>query len=237
MNHPALYLIPAPLGDTPPSQVLPADHIETVRRLSCFIVEELRTARRYLSVLGLRVGSLEFELLNEHTPPEDLDRLLDPLRQGRSVGMITEAGLPAVADPGAGLVALAHTYGFRVIPLVGPSSLMLALMASGLNGQHFAFRGYLPVKPPQRDKRIRELERISALERQTQICIETPYRNESLFRAFLGCCAADTRLTLALDLTMPGAFISTRTVADWKHHIPDCEGLYKKKPCVFLLLA
>ncbi len=237
MNKPALYLVPAPLGDTTPSGVLPADHVEMVRKLDCFIVEEPRTARRYLSALGLDVRSLELEVLNEHTSPAELNGLLEPLRKGRSVGLLSEAGLPAVADPGAELVALAHRGGFQVIPLVGPSSLMLALMASGLNGQKFAFQGYLPVKSGLRDKRIRALERQSAQENQTQIFIETPYRNESLFRALLDCCAPGTRLAVAFNLTLPDAFICTRTVGEWKGKEPDFSAAYRKKPCVFLLQA
>lgn len=237
MNTPVLYLIPSPLGDTPPSGVLPSDHIEMVRTLQYFVVEELRTARRYLSALGLDVRLLEFGVLNEHTSPGELNGLLEPLRKGHSMGMLSEAGLPAVADPGADLVALAHRGGFPVVPLAGPSSLMLALMASGLNGQKFAFQGYLPVKPELRDKRIRVLEKQSALEQQTQIFIETPYRNESLFLALLTCCSASSRLTVAINLTMPDAFICTRTIGEWKGMEPDFSTVYKKKPCVFLLLA
>ncbi|HHV02947.1 MAG: SAM-dependent methyltransferase [Bacteroidales bacterium] len=237
MNNPVLYLIPSPLGNTPPSLVLPAGHIETIRTIQCFAVEELRTARRFLSALGLHVESLELELLNEHTSPEEMESLLAPLREGRSMGMISEAGLPAVADPGAELIALAHRNGFNVAPLVGPSSLMLALMASGLNGQKFAFQGYLPVKSALRDKKIRELEKLSGREHQTQIFIETPYRNESLYRALLSCCAPGTRLTIAINLTMPDAFISTRTIGEWKQFRPGSDGLFRKKPCVFLILA
>jgi len=237
MNRPVLYLVPSPLGDTPPSAVLPADHIEMVRTLQYFVVEELRTARRYLSALGLDVRSLEFGVLNEHTSPGELNGLLEPLRKGYSMGMLSEAGLPAVADPGAELVALAHRGGFPVVPLTGPSSLMLALMASGLNGQKFAFQGYLPVKPGLRDKRIRALEKQSALEQQTQIFIETPYRNESLFRALLACCSASSRLTVAINLTMPDAFICNRTIGEWKGMEPGFSTAYRKKPCVFLLLA
>lgn len=237
MNKPTLYLIPSPLGNTPPSAVLPSDHIKIVGTLQDFVVEELRTARRYLSVLGLKVGSLKFELLNEHTSPQEVDGLLAPLRAGRSVGMISGAGLPAVADPGAELVALAHRNGFEVVPLVGPSSLMLALMASGLNGQKFAFQGYLPVKPVLRDKKIRELEKLSAKEHQTQLFIETPYRNEALFRALLNCCLPGTRLTVAVNLTMPDALIRTRTIGEWKKFKPGFDESYKKKPCVFLILA
>ncbi|MFA5301428.1 MAG: SAM-dependent methyltransferase [Bacteroidales bacterium] len=237
MKDTVLYLIPAPLGDADPRLVIPEGTIQKVHELRYFVVEELRSARRYLSSLGLQVQTLELELLNEHTNPEDMSRLLDPMRKGFSMGLISEAGLPAVADPGAELVALAHKNGFQVVPLTGPSSLMLALMGSGLNGQQFAFHGYLPVKPPMRDKKIRELERDSARDHQTQIFIETPYRNAALFRALVACCHPRTRLTIALDLTMPDAFIGTHTIGDWRKNEPDFEGIYRKKPCVFLIMA
>ncbi|HOO42094.1 MAG TPA: SAM-dependent methyltransferase [Bacteroidales bacterium] len=237
MKDAVLYLIPAPLGDTDPRQVIPEGTIQKVRDLRYFVVEELRTARRYLSSLGLQVNTLELELLNEHTAKNELIPLLDPMHKGFSMGLISEAGLPAVADPGAALVALAHENGFRVVPLTGPSSLMLALMGSGLNGQQFAFHGYLPVKPQERDKKIRELEKDSARNHQTQIFIETPYRNATLFRALVAGCNPRTRLTVAIDLTMPDAFIGTRSIGDWRKNEPDFEGLYKKKPCVFLIMA
>ncbi len=237
MKEAVLYLIPAPLGDTDPALVIPEGTIQTVRKLNYFVVEELRSARRYLSSLGLKVQTLEMELLNEHTTPGEMDPLLEPMRKGFSMGLISEAGLPAVADPGAGLVALAHLNGFQVIPLTGPSSLMLALMASGLNGQQFAFRGYLPVKPTLRDKKIRELERNSAKDHQTQIFIETPYRNEALFHALVACCQPRTKLTIAVNLTMPDAYIGTRTIDEWRKREPDIEGIYRKKPCVFLIMA
>ena len=237
MKEAVLYLIPAPLGDADPRLVIPEGTIEKVRELHYFVVEELRSARRYLSSLGLQVQTLEMGLLNEHTIPEEMNPLLDHMRKGFSMGLISEAGLPAVADPGAGLVALAHENGFQVVPLTGPSSLMLALMASGLNGQQFAFHGYLPVKPQMRDKKIRELERDSARDHQTQIFIETPYRNATLFRALVACCHPRTRLTIALNLTMPDAFIGTRTLEDWRKNEPGFEGIYRKKPCVFLLTA
>lgn len=237
MKTPVLYLIPAPLSAISVSAVLPQDHMDVVKTLTCFVVEDVRTARRYLSALGLNPAVLKLEVLDEHTSPGDWYGLLEPLRQGQSMGMVSEAGLPAVADPGAELVALAHKEGYAVVPLVGPSSLLMALMASGLNGQQFAFRGYLPVKAALRDKKIRELEKLSAKEQQTQIFIETPYRNESLFQALLLCCGEDTRLTLAINLTAPDAFICTRTIAAWKGNSPDFAGTYHKKPCVFLILA
>lgn len=237
MNAPALYLIPAPLAQVPVSSVMPEDHIALVRTLSYFVVEELRTARRYLSALGLRPEHLTLEVVNEHTAATAWHPLLEPLRQGKSMGMLSEAGYPAVADPGWELIALAHQEGFRVVPLVGPSAIGMALMASGLNGQHFAFHGYLPVKAALRDKKIKELEKQSAITGQTQIFIETPYRNQQLFEALLNGCMPHTRLTLALNITDPDAFICTRTLETWKKNRPDFAGTYRKKPCVFLIMA
>ena len=162
MKTPVLYLIPAPLSAISVSAVLPQDHIDVVKTLTCFVVEDVRTARRYLSALGLNPAVLKLEVLDEHTSPGDWYGLLEPLRQGQSMGMVSEAGLPAVADPGAELVALAHKEGYAVVPLVGPSSLLMALMASGLNGQQFAFRGYLPVKAALRDKKDRKSTRLNS---------------------------------------------------------------------------
>ncbi|HHV40892.1 MAG TPA: SAM-dependent methyltransferase [Bacteroidales bacterium] len=237
MKTPTLYLIPAPLAPVPVTAVLPEDHIALVRTLTHFVVEELRTARRYLSALGLKPDDLHLDVLNEHTSAEEHPALLAPLRQGTSMGLLSEAGYPAVADPGAELVALAHKEQFRVVPLVGPSSIGMALMASGLNGQQFAFHGYLPVQALLRDKKIKELERQSAKEQQTQIFMETPYRNASVFEALLKCCAPQTKLTLAIHITHPQAFICTKTIEEWKHNRPDFEEVYRKKPCVYLLMS
>ncbi len=234
MDKPVLYLIPSPLGDVAPDRVLTRDGMETVLTLTDFVVEEIRTARRYLSKLGASVPSLQFATLNEHTDPSEVSALLEPLRRGRSLGLISEAGLPAVADPGALLVAAAHREGFTVCPLVGPSSLMMALMSSGQNGQSFAFNGYLPVKPQERNRRIKDLERRSRTEGQAQLFIETPYRNQALFEAFLETCAEDTLLTLAVDLTLPDAYICTRTVGQWKKQLPPEDTLHKR-PCVFII--
>lgn len=234
---PVLYLIPSPLSDMPVTGVLPSDCLDRVRNLTYFVVEELRTARRYLSRAGLSVATLHFSELNEHTRDEELYPLLEPLRKGYSMGLISEAGLPAVADPGAGLVALAHKEGFPVEPMPGPSSLMMALMASGLNGQQFAFNGYLPVKPEARRRRIKELEKRSGAEGQTQLFIETPYRNGALMNDLLDTCMGSTRLTLAIDLTSSESFICTLTVEEWKKNKPDFEVKWHKKPCVFILQA
>lgn len=230
-----LYLIPTPLGDYPPSEVLPAPVLELLPTLRVFVVEETRTARRFLSAAGLRghIAELEFHELNEHTPPGDVPSLVRLFEGGTDVGLLSEAGLPAVADPGSLLVAQCHRAGIEVVPLSGPSSLMMALMSSGLNGQSFAFRGYLSAKPEERRAELRSLEKASAQASQTQILIETPYRNDALLRDILAVCRPTTRVCIAADITLPTAFIRTRSVAQWKKDTP----AVGKRPCVFLLLA
>ena len=235
MNKGKLYLIPSPLGDNDPAEVIPEPVLSLLPTLDCFVVEEIRTARRYLSRAGLKghIEGLEFHELNEHTTPAQVASLVRLFDGGRNVGLISEAGLPAVADPGADLVALCHREGIGVVPLVGPSSLMLALMASGLNGQSFAFVGYIPAKTEERKAAIKRLEKRSAAERQTQILIETPYRNDALLTDLLSGCSGKTRLCVAANITQPDAFIRTDTVARWKER-PVTIG---KRPCVFLILA
>lgn len=230
-----LYLIPSPLGDNDPSEVLPSSVLALLPHLKVFVVEEVRTARRFLSRAGLRghIDELEFHTLNEHTTPGEVEACL-PLLEKSDVGLISEAGLPAVADPGAALVALAHAHGIEVVPLVGPSSLMLALMASGLNGQSFAFNGYLPAKTPERRAAIKAVEKTSAAHSQSQIFIETPYRNDSLLEDILATCADTTRLTLAADITLPSQSIRTLPIALWKKQKDLTIG---KRPCVFIILA
>lgn len=230
-----LFLIPAPLGDNEPSEVIPAPVLESLHGFRTFVVEESRTARRYLSKAGLKghIGELEFHELNEHTDQATVESYLRLFDEGNDVALISEAGLPAVADPGAQLVALAHRHGIEVVPAVGPSSLMLALMASGLNGQSFAFCGYIPAKTEERRSRLRTLEKVSGQLKQTQILIETPYRNDSLFGDILSVCGSSTKVCVAANITMPDAFIRTKKVSEWKK-----EGLViGKRPCVFLILA
>ena len=230
-----LYLIPSPLGDNDPIEVIPTPVLESLKRFRTFVVEEIRTARRYLSRAGLKgsIGELEFHELNEHTDQATIEGYLKLFEGGNDVALISEAGLPAVADPGAQLVSLAHRHDIEVIPFVGPSSLMLALMASGLNGQSFAFCGYIPAKTEERRSRLKTLEKVSGQLRQTQIIIETPYRNDSLFADILNVCGASTRVCVAANITMPDAYIKTRKVSEWKK-----EGLsIGKRPCVFLILA
>ena len=229
-----LYLIPSPLGEYDPALVLPASVLQTACSLRTFVVEEIRTARRFLSAAGLRghIEELEFHTLNEHTLPREVEALAGLFDKG-DVGLISEAGLPAVADPGAALVALCHRKGIEVVPLVGPSSLMLALMASGLNGQSFAFRGYLPAKTEERRTAMKDIERLSKSLNQSQIFIETPYRNDALFADFLKFLQPGTRLTVAADITLPTSFIRTRTVSEWRR-----ESLtIGKRPCVFIILG
>ena len=235
MSKGRLYLIPSPLGDNEPSEVIPAPVLESLGRFRTFVVEETRTARRFLSRAGLKghISELEFHELNEHTSQAEVESYLRLFDDGNDVALISEAGLPAVADPGAQLVALAHSRGIEVVPAVGPSSLMLALMSAGRNGQCFAFCGYLPAKSEERRGRLRAIEKVSAQLNQSQIFIETPYRNDSMLADIVSTCNGSTRLCIAANITMPDAYIRTRTVAEWKAD-PVAIG---KRPCVFILLA
>lgn len=232
----SLYLIPVPLGPTAPKDSLAPNVLAIIRPLTHFVVEEAKTARAFLKAAGTDhpLQELQLDELNEHTRAEALDRLLAPLRAGHDVGLLSEAGCPAVADPGANLVALAQQESIRIVPLIGPSSLLLALMASGLNGQRFAFQGYLPAKEIERSKALRDLESESRKRQQTQLFIETPYRNRQLFDSILQCCQNGTRLTVATDLTLPGESVLTRTIGQWKKQTPP---EIERRPTVFLLLA
>lgn len=235
MNKGRLFLIPTPLGEGDPSEVLPTSVLSRVCSLKVFVVEELRTARRFLSKAGLKghMDELEFHVLNEHTPESELALLGRLFDDGQDAGLMSEAGLPAVADPGAALVALCHREGVEVVPLTGPSSLMLALMGSGLDGQSFAFRGYLPAKTEDRKKAIRAAEKLSASLHQTQIFIETPYRNDTLMADLLRELSPSVRLCIAADLTLEDSLLKTRTVSQWRK-----DGItIGKRPCVFLFLA
>lgn len=231
---PVLYAIPAPLGGSP-ADALPNSAIETVRRLRDFVAENPKTARAFLAALKMPCAIAEISIgwLDEHTPASAVSALLAPLRAGRSLGLLPEAGCPSIADPGAVLVEAAHREGFRVTPLVGPSSIVLALMASGLDGQRFAFCGYLPREKGERDRRIRELERRSRKEGETQIFIETPYRNDALATALLDACAPSTRLCMASYLTLAAESILTRTISEWRKSVLKIG----KRPTVFLILA
>jgi 16S rRNA (cytidine1402-2'-O)-methyltransferase len=231
-----LWLLPVALGETPWENCLPAATREVACRLTRFVVENAKTARAELKRIGhpQPLRELGVEQLPATPTSADVEHLLAPLLAGHDLGLMSEAGCPAVADPGALLVRRAHELGITVKPLVGPSSLLLALMASGLDGQRFAFHGYLPAREPERSRRIAELEGESARHRQTQIFIETPYRNHALFNALLSACRPQTRLCVATDLSLDSESIHTRRVADWKAcAVPDLE----KRPTVFLLLA
>jgi len=232
----ALFLIPVTLAEgTSPEAVLAPMVLDRVRSTRDFVAENARTARRFLSACGHPgpIASLGITILDEHTKASDVPALLAPLREGRPLGLMSEAGAPAVADPGALLVAAAHAEGLRVVPLPGPSSILLALMASGLDGQRFRFAGYLPVPGPERATAIRELEARSAAACETQVFIETPYRNDALLAELLKTCRSDTRLVVAVDLTAGTEEIRSASIAEWRR-TPSAPG---KRPAIFLLLA
>ena len=233
MKQATLYLIPVTLGDTEYERVLPSYNREVILSLKYFIVENLRTARRFLKKTEptIVIDELMFTELNEHTSPEDISGMLSPMDAGESIGVMSEAGCPAVADPGADIVAIAQRKGYRVVPLVGPSSILMSLMASGFNGQSFAFHGYLPVETSKRSDRIKTLESRMYAENETQIFIETPYRNNKLLEEFIRICRPSTRLCIASDITCNDEFIRTYPVKEWIKKIPDLN----KKPTIFLL--
>ena len=245
-----LYLIPNSLGEAdadqsnPLSNIIPIDVQALTASLDYFVAENAKTTRAYLKLIAIThplskpLQEIKIAELNVNTDASSLPALLAPLLAGQNAGLISEAGVPAVADPGANLVRLAHHHGISVRPMVGPSSLLLAVMASGLNGQSFAFNGYLPIDPAQRNKRIKELEERSRKDRQTQMFIETPYRNIALLEALTTNCSANTLVCTATDLTLPTEIIRTQTIKKWRSDldngaIPD----FQKKPTVFLFLA
>lgn len=231
-----LYLIPTPIGENASWDItLPAGNRRLLDKIGYFVVENTRTARRFLARSGLRrpIDELVFTELNEHTPPEAVAPMLEPLlERGENIGVMSEAGLPCIADPGALLVAAAHRHGIEVVPLVGPNSITLALMASGANGQSFAFNGYLPVKAPERQRAIRRFERRAHEERQTQIFIEAPYRNRKLFDDLLAVCSAETHLCVACDLAEPDQYVRSQRIAEWKK---SGAPLFEKRPAIFIL--
>ena len=233
---PALYLLPVGLGGGDAASLLPAQTLQTIRRLRHFVVENAKTARASLRWCGhpSSLRELDIAVITTATANADIDRLLQPLGAGLDLGVMSEAGCPGVADPGALLVRRAHQRGFSVRPLIGPSSLLLALMASGLDGQRFAFHGYLPRRDPQRSQRIVALEAQSRRDQQTQLFIETPYRNAALFDALLASCRADTLLCVASDLTLADERVCSRTIGAWRAAAPPD---LQRRPCVFLLLS
>lgn len=231
---PALYLIPVTLGDTPLDRVLPAFNREVILGIRHFIVEEVRTARRFLKQVekSIDIDSLQFYPMGKHADAALFPRYLEPLRRGEPVGVISEAGCPAVADPGADVVAIAQREHLKVVPLVGPSSILLAVMASGFNGQSFAFHGYLPIGHADRAKKLKQLEARSAAEGQTQLFIETPYRNARMMADILAACAPTTRLCVAAGLTTEQEFIRSATLKEWKQApLPDLA----KIPAIFAI--
>ncbi len=229
----SIFLIPSTLGDTAPEQVLPSYNIHLLQRLNVFIVEEIRTARRFLRKCGFTkdFDTTTFHILNEHTPEHEITTFLEQAKIGLDTGLLSEAGCPAIADPGSKVVQLAQELGIKVVPLSGPSSIIMALMASGFNGQYFTFHGYLPVKEPDRIKKIREIERDLLKTGQTHIFIEAPYRNKHIIESILSTCGNDTMLCIASNISLADESVISVPVGRWKkmNHDPG------KKPTVYLL--
>lgn len=227
-----LYLLPVTLGEGNPFEVIPQYNVEVINTLVHFVVEEGKTARKFLKSIHIArpLQELFFYELSEHTSYTDISDLLKPMLNGAHVGLMSEAGCPGVADPGAELVKLAHRNNIKVVPLVGPSSILLALMGSGFNGQNFAFVGYLPKEQGARKHRIKELEKLAKNQKQTQLFIETPYRNTQLFEELLATLHSDTLLNISCNITQPDQLIKTASVEQWKKSpLPDIQ----KKPCMF----
>lgn len=243
MLEPALYLIPVTLGDTPIEQVLPAYNREVILGIRHFIVENVRSARRFLKKVDgtIDIDSLTFYELNQHTDRRNIDTYLDPLRHGEPMGIISEAGCPAVADPGADVVAIAQRKSLKVVPLVGPSSIIMSVMGSGFNGQSFAFHGYLPIDESKRAQRLKQLEARVYSEDQTQLFIETPYRNMKMMQTLLLVLRPQTRICLAADITCPDESIHTHSVAEWKKLLQSAKTeseqikLVPRCPAIFLI--
>ena len=229
----ALYLIPVTLGDTSIEKVLPSYNKEIILGIKHFIVEDVRSARRFLKKVerSINIDELSFYTLNKHTSAEEISGYLKPLLGGESMGVISEAGCPAVADPGADVVAIAQRKNLKVGPLVGPSSIILSVMGSGFNGQSFAFHGYLPIDPSERIKRIKVLEQRIYSENQTQLFIETPYRNNKMMEDIVKNCRPQTKLCIAANITCEGEYIKTKTIKEWQGKLPDLS----KIPCIFLI--
>src|ERR1700739_1382864 len=235
MNNSAkgiLYLIPSLLGDSAIERSIPVFNKEIIQSLDEFIVEDLRSARRFLIKMGSKpIDSLTLHLLNEHTTPDKISLCLDGLQKGKNVGLLSDAGCPGIADPGAEVVKLAHRYNIKVIPLIGPSSILLALISSGLNGQNFSFHGYLPKRQPERSTKIKQLESLTYKENQTQMFIETPYRNDVMLQDILNGCRPDSLLCIASDITLPTEYIHTATIKEWRAE----KRSFNDHPAVFLI--
>ena len=228
-----LYLIPTTLGDNEPLEVLPLSVKKVIEELDTFIVENEKTARKFIKRITPRKSqpSLTILKLDKYADQLEVRGYLDACEKGISIGLLSEAGVPAIADPGAEIVKLAHEKNIKVVPLVGPSSIILAMMASGFNGQNFTFNGYLPIDTSERKKAIKSLEKLSKEKNQSQIFIETPYRNNKMLEDIINCLQADTRLCIACDITLPTEYIKTKTVEEWKHEKIDLH----KRPSIFII--
>ena len=228
-----LYLIPTRLGDNPPLEVLPLSIKKTIEQVDHYIVENEKTARRFIKRISPKKSQpkLQIYTLNKFTDPSELPSFLDACEQGISMGLLSEAGCPGVADPGADIVKIAHQKNIRVVPLVGPSSILLALMSSGMNGQSFAFNGYLPIDKGERKSELKRLEKLSFDRNQTQIFIETPYRNNKLLEDLCATLQGHTRVCIAADITLPTEFIKTQTANEWKRQKIDLH----KRPTIFVI--
>lgn len=230
-----LYLIPTTLGDNEPLEVMPISVKSVVEELTHFVVENEKSARRFIKkITPLKPQpSLQLKLIDKYVDPIEVNSYLDVCLEGESIGLLSEAGVPAVADPGAEVVKLAHKKGIRVVPLVGPSSILMAMMASGMNGQSFAFNGYLPIDKSERKKEIKRLERLSKEHQQSQIFIETPYRNHKMLEDLKSTLSPNTQLCIAANITMPSEYIKTFTITEWKQKQPELH----KIPAIFIIHA
>ena len=232
MSQGKIYLIPTPISDSGLDTVLPGNLLKILQTLDTYFVENTRTSRRFLSKAGIKnIQDLHFEILDKNTDKKMIEGLLNIVKNGKNVGIMSEAGCPGIADPGSEIILLAHKYGIGVIPLTGPSSIFLALMASGFNGQNFQFHGYLPIERGAREKKILNIEKQAYTHDQTQIFMETPYRNNQIMAALIKLLKPDTLLCIACDLTSGGEFIQTRAIKNWKNKIPDLH----KRPAIFLM--
>ncbi|OUS00683.1 SAM-dependent methyltransferase [Flavobacteriales bacterium 33_180_T64] len=232
-NFGKLYLIPTRLGDNPPLEVLPISVKKIIELVDNYIVENEKTARRFIKKVDSRKQQsiLNFKLLNKYTQPEETQNFLDDCKNGKSMGLLSEAGCPGIADPGADIVKLAHENNIQVVPLVGPSSIVLALMSSGMNGQSFAFNGYIPIDKSERKATLKRLERLSYEQNQTQLFIETPYRNNKILEDLCTTLQPNTRVCIACDITLPSEYIKTMTIKEWKHVKVDLH----KRPAIFVI--
>jgi 16S rRNA (cytidine1402-2'-O)-methyltransferase len=232
-NSGKLYLIPTRLGDNPPLEVLPISVKKIVELVDDYIVENEKTARRFIKKIDSRKqqSTLKFEILNKYTQPEETLRFLDACKNGKPMGLLSEAGCPGIADPGADIVKLAHENNIQVVPLVGPSSIILALMSSGMNGQSFAFNGYIPIDKSERKAALKKMERLSYEQNQTQLFIETPYRNNQVLEEICKTLHPETRVCIACDITLPTEYIKTLTVNEWKHVNVDLH----KRPAIYVI--